>query len=90
MLHFDYNWDLHENGIILDEELDVDKLGWKGGDYFKLVNVNGRCHLVRMDPLVKFIKEGERHVQREQVAKVVGQSTAEHTDLSKESANLAR
>jgi hypothetical protein len=43
----------------LDAELDVDALGWQGGDYFKLVNVDGRCRLVKVDPIVKFLKDGE-------------------------------
>jgi hypothetical protein len=59
MLHFDYSWDLGPNGIILDNELNVDKLGWKGGDYFQLVNIDGRCYLKKVDPLVKFLKDGE-------------------------------
>jgi hypothetical protein len=59
MLHFDYEWDLSPNGIKLDEELNVDKLGWKGGDYFQLVNIDGRCYLKKVDPLVKFLKDGE-------------------------------
>lgn len=59
MLHFDYSWDLSPNGIILDNELNVDKLGWKGGDYFQLVNIDGRCYLKKVDPLVKFLKDGE-------------------------------
>lgn len=59
MLYVDYSWDCSSNGIILDEEFNTDKLGWKGGDYFKLVNVNGRQMLIKEDALVKFIKEGE-------------------------------
>jgi hypothetical protein len=59
MLHFDYSWDLSSNGIILDNELNIDKLGWKGGDYFQLVNIDGRCYLKKVDPLVKFLKDGE-------------------------------
>jgi hypothetical protein len=59
MLHFDYSWDLGPNGIILDNELNIDRLGWKGGDYFQLVNIDGRCYLKKVDPLVKFIKDGE-------------------------------
>lgn len=58
MLHFDYSWDLSSKGIILDEELNTDKLGWKGGDYFKFVNVNGRQMLIKVDDLEKFISEG--------------------------------
>ena len=68
MLHFDYSWDLHSDRIILDSELNTDKLGWKGGDYFQFVNVNGRQMLVKVDPLVKFIKEGEN----EQISTMVG------------------
>lgn len=59
MLYVDYSWDLSPNGIVLDEELNTDKLGWKGGDYFKLVNINGRAMLIKEDALVKFIKEGK-------------------------------
>lgn len=58
MLYIDYSWDLSPSGIRLDQELDIDKLGWKGGDYFKLINVNGQAMLVKEDALVKFIKEG--------------------------------
>ena len=62
MKHFDYDWDLHPDKIILDEELNIDKLGWKAGDYFKVTNVNGRAMLVKVDPLVKFLKDGETNV----------------------------
>ncbi len=68
MLYYDYTWDLSPNGIKLDEELNVDKLGWKGGDYFQLINVNGQCYLKKVDALVKFIKEGEN----EQISTMVG------------------
>jgi hypothetical protein len=61
MLHFDYTWDLHPDRIILDEELNIDKLGWKAGDYFQVKNVNGRAMLVKVDPLVKFLKDGEQN-----------------------------
>lgn len=55
MLYVDYSWDLSENRIILDEELNIDKLGWKAGDLFKLVNVNGRAQLVKVDAIEKFV-----------------------------------
>ena len=60
MLYVDYNWDCSPRGIILDEEFNSDKLGWKHGDYFRFENHNGKQILVKVDPLVKFIKEGER------------------------------
>jgi len=65
MLYIDYNWDVSPNGIILDEEFNSDKLGWKGGDYFQLINVNGRQILRKVDPLVKFIKEGEEAYRKD-------------------------
>jgi hypothetical protein len=56
MLHFDYSWDLHPDKIILDEELNTDKLGWRTGDLFKFIDVDGQQMLVKMDPLEVFIK----------------------------------
>ena len=58
MLYVDYTWDCSSKGIILDEEFNTDKLGWRGGDYFKLVNVNGRKTLVKVDNLEKFLIKG--------------------------------
>ena len=58
MKHFDYDWDLEPWGIAFDPELNIDKLGWKHGDYFRITNVNGKAMMVKCDPLVKFIKEG--------------------------------
>ena len=46
MKYYDYEWDLEPNRILLDEELNLDKLGWKGGDYFEVKNVAGRVMLV--------------------------------------------
>ena len=56
MLHFDYSWDLSTDRILLDEELNTDKLGWRAGDMFKFVNMNGRQMLVKIDPLELFVK----------------------------------
>jgi hypothetical protein len=56
LLHFDYSWDLHPDKIILDAELNTDKLGWKGGDVFKFINVDGRQMLVKLDPVEQFAK----------------------------------
>jgi hypothetical protein len=58
MLHYDYNWDLYPSMIKLDEELNTDALGWKHGDLFKFVNVNGQQILKKVDPLEKFLHEG--------------------------------
>jgi hypothetical protein len=56
MLHFDYSWDLSPRGIILDEELNIDRLGWKHGDCFKVTNINGRAMLIKLDPVEQFTK----------------------------------
>jgi hypothetical protein len=56
VLHFDYSWDLRPDRILLDEELNTDKLGWRAGDVFKFVNVNGRQMLVKLDPVEQFAR----------------------------------
>ena len=56
MKHYDYDWDLEPDRIILDKELNIDKLGWRHGDCFKVTNVNGRAMLVKLDPVEQFIK----------------------------------
>ena len=61
MKYYDYEWDLEPDRILLDAELNVDKLGWRAGDYFQVKNVNGQAMLVKIDPLVKFLKDGEKH-----------------------------
>jgi hypothetical protein len=64
MLYLDYNWDLHDWGIILDEEMDADKLAnnhnWTDGDFFKLTHRGSRMALVKVDPLVKFLNDGTK------------------------------
>ena len=59
MFHCDYEWFLTERRIVLDQELNTDKLGWKDGEYFKFVNVNGQKQFVKMDPLTKFLEDGK-------------------------------
>ena len=54
MLHIDYEWDLREDGILLDEELKTASLGWEDGDVFKLVTINGRRKLVKMEEVEAF------------------------------------
>jgi hypothetical protein len=56
--YYDYEWDLEPHRILLDAELNVDALGWRGGDYFQVKNVEGRVMLVKVDPLVKFLIDG--------------------------------
>ena len=60
MLHLDYNWDLYPSKIILDEELNTTSLGWRAGDYFKLVEINGKMQFIKLDPLEAFLIDGVR------------------------------
>ena len=63
MIHLDYDWDLSPKGILLDSELNTDKLGWKAGDYFKFINVNGKQMLVKVDITEKFLINGASDVR---------------------------
>jgi hypothetical protein len=56
MRYFDYEWDLEPGYIKFDPEINIDKLGWKAGDCFKITNINGRAMLVKMDPIEQFVK----------------------------------
>jgi hypothetical protein len=56
MKHFDYDWDLTPTRILLDRELNTDKLGYKHGDVFKFINIDGRQMLVKLDPVEQFSK----------------------------------
>ena len=56
MKYVDYDWDLHKDKIILDQNLNIDKLEWRAGDYFEVKNIDGRVEVVKVDPVVKFVK----------------------------------
>ena len=56
MKHYDYDWDLYPNMIKLDEELNVDALGWKDGDIFKFETVDGMRVIKKVDPVEKFVR----------------------------------
>lgn len=56
MKYVDYDWELHKDKIVLDQQLNIDKLEWKAGDHFELKNTNGKVELVKVEPVVKFLK----------------------------------
>ena len=55
MLQIDKSWEFNSQRIIL-EELNLDQLGWKHGDHFVVTNIDGRAMLVKVDPVVPFVK----------------------------------
>ena len=58
MKYLDFDWDVNPERIVLDKELNIDKLGWKAGDCFVVQNVDGCATLAKVDPLVQFLKYG--------------------------------
>ena len=60
MTHYNYEWDISSTRLLLDADLNTDNLGWKFGDYFKLIEQNGRAVMVRVDPLEKFLDDGTK------------------------------
>ena len=59
MLYIDYNWDLSPETMIPDPELNTDQLEWKEGDYWKVVDRNGKKFLRKVDKLEQFIVAGK-------------------------------
>jgi hypothetical protein len=56
MKYIDFDLDLSKEKIILDREITLEKLEWNKGDYFEVREQNGQIELIKVDPLVKFIK----------------------------------
>ena len=56
MRYYDYDWDLEPYGIMFDRELNIDALGWKHGDCFKIVNIDGRAMLKKMESVEQFAR----------------------------------
>ena len=59
MLHIDYHWDLGPNYIKLDDELNTDRLQWQVGDYWQIVESDGKLMFQKVDPMIKFLIEGQ-------------------------------
>ena len=59
MLYIDYNWDLTPETMIPDPELNTDQLEWKQGDYWKVVERNGKKFLRKVDKLEQFVVAGK-------------------------------
>lgn len=60
MRYVDYIWDLSPDLIIPDKDLNTEILGWEVGDYWVMVeDSSGHKLLKKLDPLVKFLKDGQ-------------------------------
>jgi hypothetical protein len=58
MLYVDYHWDLTPTAMIPDAELNTDRLHWKTGDFWKVVDINeNRKALVKVDSLTAMVTE---------------------------------
>lgn len=60
MLHLDYNWDLGPGYIIPDPELDTKKLGWKPGQFWQVIEADGKLRLYLVDPVVQFVLDKDK------------------------------
>lgn len=58
MLYCDYILDIFDDRLILDKNIQANSLGWNQGDYFRLSIQNGRCVFVKVDPIEKFLLDG--------------------------------
>ena len=47
---------MSQDKIVIDEEINIDRLGWKHGDVFRLINNNGQPQLVKLDRFEKFVR----------------------------------
>ena len=66
MLHLDFNWDLSPLGILLDEELNTERLGWKPGDVFVIEKTDSdRLFIKKQTGVTKFVLEGLIEKDRE-------------------------
>jgi hypothetical protein len=56
MKYIGYDLVISEEKLVLDKEITLKKLDWHKGDYFEVQEENGQVELVKVDPLLKFIK----------------------------------
>ena len=61
MLYIDYIWDLSQDTIIPDSEIDIKKLNWNPGDYWQIQEYNGKIVFRKMDKLMQFVLDGNNY-----------------------------
>jgi hypothetical protein len=56
MKYIGYDLVISEEKLVLDKEITLNKLEWNKGDHFEVKEHNGQVELVKVNPLVKFLK----------------------------------
>ena len=56
MKYIGYDLVISEEKLVLDKEITLKKLEWSKGDYFEVTEKDGQIEMVRIDPLLKFIR----------------------------------
>jgi hypothetical protein len=56
MKYIGYDLVISEEKMVLDKEITLQKLEWNKGDYFEVKEQDGQIELVRVDPLIKFLR----------------------------------
>jgi hypothetical protein len=56
MKYIGYDLVISEEKLVLDKEITLQKLEWHNGDHFEVKEHNGQVELVKVNPLVKFLK----------------------------------
>jgi hypothetical protein len=56
MNHKSSDWEARPDRIIPDSDLNIDRLGWQAGDYFRVTNINGCVQLVKVDSLTQLVR----------------------------------
>jgi len=56
MKYIGYDLVISEEKLVLDKEITLKKLEWNKGDYLQITENDGQIELVRVDPLIKFLR----------------------------------
>jgi hypothetical protein len=56
MKYIGYDLVISEEKLVFDKEITLKKLEWQKGDYLEVTEKDGQVELIRVDPLVKFIR----------------------------------
>ena len=56
MKYIGYDLVISEEKLVFDKEITLKKLEWQNGDYLEVTEKDGQVELIRVDPLVKFIR----------------------------------